>query len=64
MLQKANGILNFISERWSFNNKKALSQLCTVLARPHTEYWRSCDFRKDGLEAVQKKFIRLIPEMR
>ena len=65
IIKKANGMLAFIE----YKGKEVLLQLYKVLVRPHLEYcaqfW-SPYLRKDvvALEAVQRRFTRLIPEMR
>jgi len=69
VIRKANGMLAFIARGIEFKSREVLLQLYKVLVRPHLEYcaqfW-SPYLRKDilALEAVQRRFTRLIPEMR
>lgn len=68
-IRKANGVLAFIARGIEYKNTEVLLQLYTVLVRPHLEYcvqfWGPY-LRKDvlALEAVQRRFTRLIPAMR
>ena len=69
VVQKANYILAFIAKRFEFKTRGVLLQLYTVLVRPHLEYcvqFCSLYLIKDivTLEAVQRRFTRLIPGMR
>ena len=68
VVKKANGMLAFIAKGMEYKNREVLLQLYRVLVRPHLEYcvqfW--CPYlRKDilALEAVQRRFTRLIPGM-
>ena len=69
VIKAANGILSFIARGMEFKNSKVMLQLYKVLVRPHLEYcvqfW-SPYLRKDmlALEGVQRRFTRLIPELR
>jgi len=69
VIKKANGILSFIARGMEFKNSEVMLQLYKVLVRPHLEYcvqfW-SPYLRKDilALEGVQRRFTRLIPELR
>jgi len=69
IIKKMNGMLVFIAKGIEYKGKEALLQLYKALVRLHLEYcaqfWSSY-LRKDvvALEAVQRRFTRLIPEMR
>ena len=69
VIKKANGILSFIARGMEFKNSEMMLQLYKVLVRPHLEYcvqvWPPY-LRKDilALEGVQRRFTRLIPELR
>ena len=69
VIKKANRILSFIARGMEFKNSEVMLQLYKVLVRPHLEYcvqfW-SPYLRKDilALEGVQRRFTRLIPELR
>ena len=69
VIKKANRILSFIARGMEFKNSEIMLQLYKVLVRPHLEYcvqfWSS-HLRKDilALEGLQRRFTRLIPELR
>ena len=69
VIKKANGMLAFIAKGMEYKSREVLLQLYKVLVRPQLEYcvqfW-SPYLRKDilALEGVQRRFTRLIPEMR
>ena len=69
VIKKANGMLAFIARGMEYKSREVMLQLYRVLVRPHLEYcvqfW-SPYLRKDvlALEGVQRRFTRLIPEMR
>ena len=69
IIKKVNGMLAFIAKGIEYKGKEVLLQLHKALVRPHLEYcaqfW-SPYLRKDvvALEAVQRRFTRLIPEVR
>ena len=69
VIKKANGILSFIARGMEFKNSEVMLQLYKVLVKPHLEYcvqfW-SPYLRNDilALEGVQRRFTRLIPELR
>ena len=69
VIKKANGMLAFIAKGMEYKSREVLLQLYKVLVRPQLEYWVqfwSPYLRKDilALEGVQRRFTRLIPEMR
>ena len=69
VVRKANGMLAFIARGIEYKSREVLLQLFWVLVRPQLEYcvqfW-SPHLHKDilALEGVQRRFTRLIPELR
>ena len=62
VIKKANRILSFIARGMEFKNSEVMLQLYKVLVRPHLEY--CVQFWLLALEGVQRRFTRLILELR
>ena len=69
VVRKANGMLAFIARGIEYKSREVLLRLYRALVRPQLEYcvqfWAPY-LRKDilALEGVQRRFTRLIPELR